>query len=464
MLRFFRINDPYRLLAILFFLILFSLPLLIDPPQLTRPELKSMVVGEALHNGQLMYAEVYDSTPPLAAVSFSIVDWMMGRSVTGRQIAALIMLFFQAAFFAILLINNKAYSDNTYVPGFIYGLLCFMSFDFLSVTPELLGSTVLLLALNNLFREIEFRIQRDETIVNVGFYIGLSSLFVFTYSIFLVAAFTILLIFTRVSFRKSLLLLIGFALPHVVLIVLFFYWNQLPMLWNNFYLENILHTDTNLISGKSLLLLGLVPLVYVVFSLFTTSREGRFTKYQSQIFQVLFLWLVFCVIEIFLTRQLTPHSLIIMIPSLAYFFSHFLVLIRRKWLGELALWSLVGGVLLMNFLSEQGSTAVDYSRMLVGTPKQQLPVMNKRVMMLGDDISVYRTNQLGGYFLDWRLSERALTGMTYYNDVVQVDEMFRTFPPDIIVDQQGIYSKLVQRIPSLSTKYKKQGENLYVKK
>src|SRR5689334_3077706 len=151
-----------------------SLPLMINPPQTTKQELKSMVIGEALRDGQLMYTEVYDPTAPLSAGVFGVVDWMMGRSVTGRQIIALILIFFQAAFFAILLINNKAYNDNTYVPGFIYGLLCFVSFDFLSVTPELLGSTVLLLALNYLFREIEFRVDRNETIVNVGFYIGLA--------------------------------------------------------------------------------------------------------------------------------------------------------------------------------------------------------------------------------------------------------------------------------------------------
>src|SRR5689334_20852293 len=143
MLRFLRINDPYRLLAILIFLILFSLPLMIDPPALTKPELKSMVIGEAMGD-QLMYAEVYDTTATIAAGAFGIIDWMMGRSILGRQIFALILIFFQAAFFAILLIYNKAYADNTYVPGFIYGLLCFVSFDFLSITPELLGSTVLL--------------------------------------------------------------------------------------------------------------------------------------------------------------------------------------------------------------------------------------------------------------------------------------------------------------------------------
>ncbi|MEI9919366.1 MAG: hypothetical protein WDO14_11260 [Bacteroidota bacterium] len=462
MLRFFRINDPYRLLAILIFMIIFGLPLMINPPALTQPELKSMVIGEALDNGQLMYAEVYDSTAPVAAGAFGVIDWLVSRSILGRQIFALILIFFQAAFFAILLINNKAYNDNTYVPGFIYGLLCFVSFDFLSVTPELLGSTVLLLALNNLFREVEFRVQRDGTIINVGFYTGLASVFVFSYGIFLVAAFAILAAFTRISFRKSLLLLFGFFLPHVVIGVYYYYRNALPALWNNFYLENFLHTDINLISGKSLLMLGLLPIVYFVFSLFMMTREARFTKYQSQLFQVMFLWLVFCVIEIFLTRQLTPHGLIIMIPSLAYFFSHYLLLIRRRWIAESMLWILIFGVISMNLLAARGNIgAVDYSRLFVATPTKPIPVADKKVMVLGDDLSVYRNNKLGGYFLDWRLSERTLNSVQYYDHVLTIDEMFNTFPPDVIVDQRGMFNSLAARIPSLNNKYKKEGENLY---
>jgi hypothetical protein len=463
-LRFLRINDPYRLLAILFFLIVFSLPLMINPPVITKPDLRAMVIGEALENGQLMYAEVYDPTAPLAAGAFGAIDWMMDRSVMGRQIIALVLIFFQAAFFGILLINNKAYNDNTYVPGFIYGLLCFVSFDFLSVTPELLGSTVLLLALNNLFREIEFRVERDGIIVNVGFYIGLASIFVFTYSIFLVAAFVILFVFTRISFRKSLLLLFGFFLPHVILVVLYFYKDALPALWNNFYLENVIHTDLNLISGKSLLLLGALPVTYFVCSLFMMTREARFTKYQSQLFQVMFLWIVFCVIEIFLTRQLSPHSLIIMIPSLAYFFSHYLLLIRRRWIAEMMLWVLIIGIISISNLGARGNIgAIDYSRMFVSAPKRAVPVTDKKVMVLGDDLSIYRNNTLGGYFLHWPLSERTLNGIQYYDNVLKIDRMLQTVPPDVIVDQIGMFDKLAARIPSLGVRYKKEKESIYVR-
>jgi hypothetical protein len=278
-LRFFRVNDPYRLLAILGVLILCSIPLFYDSPVLTIQGLRSMLVGESISDGKRMYTEIYDSTGPFTAAVYGAADFVMGRSVTGREIVALVFIFFQAAFFAILLINNRAYNDNTYLPGLIFGVLCFISFDFLELSAELLGSTMLLFALNNLFKEIEFRIQRDETIFNLGIYLGAASAFLFTYAVFLVAAVIVLLVFTRMTLRKSLLLFLGFLFPHIVLIVVYFYRAEEAWLWNHFYLAN-LSTGSSLISFRGILMLAIIPLSYFVFSLFMLTREARFTKYQ----------------------------------------------------------------------------------------------------------------------------------------------------------------------------------------
>ncbi len=463
-LRFFRINDPYRLLAILLFLFLFSLPFLIGPPGITKPELKAMLVGEALNQGQQMYSEVYDSTPPLSAAVFACLDWTMGRSVMGRQVFALFLIFFQAAFFAIVLINTKAYNDNTYVPGFIYALLCFVSFDFLSVNPALLGSTVLLLALNNLFREIEFRVERDETVFKVGFYSGLASLFVFTYGIFMVAAIVILTIYSRNNLRKTLLTLVGFLLPHLVLNVWYYYRDELPALWTNFYAENLFHTDLNLVSLRTLLLISALPLVYFVFSLFMMTREARFTKYQSQLFQVMFLWLIVCVVELFVTRQLSPHSLIIAIPSLSYFFSYYLLLIRRKWIAETALWVLIVGVISVAVLAGKGKiSAIDYYNLMApaGQPNTS---EQKKIMVLDDDLSLYRSNQLGGYFLDWAVSQRALSRLDEYEEVLRLDNMFKQHPPDEIIDPSGVLPSVMARVPAVEKAYRKVGPDRYLRK
>ena len=125
LLRFFRINDPYRLLGLLLLMGGLSLPFFIDPAEVMWQELRNMVIGHVVRSGNLMYVEIFDSTPPLSSIFFAMIEGMFGKTLGAYRLLALIILFFQASFFAILLINNKAYTDSSYVPALVFGLLCF---------------------------------------------------------------------------------------------------------------------------------------------------------------------------------------------------------------------------------------------------------------------------------------------------------------------------------------------------
>ncbi len=459
MLRFFRINDPYRLIALLVILILLSLPFFIDPVTVTLSELRSFVIGEAVSSGKLMYIQVYDSTAPLASAIFGLVDWIFGRSLPARHSLSLLILFFQASFFAIVLILNKAYNDSTYLPALIFGLFCFLSFDFLSFSPELLASTFLLLGLNNLFKEIEFRNQRDKTILNLGVCLGLATLLVFSYSIFILATLFILIVFTRINLRKALLLLFGVALPHALLITLYFYWGHTADLWQNYYLPNLTLGGTQLISSTGFLILSIVPIIYLVFSLFMLNREAHFTKYQSQLFQVMFLWLVVAALHVFIVRELTPQSLIVFVPSLAYLVSHYLLLIRRKRLAEMMLWLLLVSLVSVNLLTRYNRLeAVNFEGMFPKASPYEKVIKDKRVMVLQDDVGIYSQNKLAGYFPDWGLSKTIFEQPDYYENILLIDEVFRTDPPEIIIDPKDLMKKIFERIPRVKPLYKREGE------
>lgn len=459
LLRFFRINDPYRLLGVLIILFLLALPLLIDPSPITVKELKSMVLGEIVRNGKTMYAQIIDSTPPLSAYVFGGLDWMFGRSINARHSIAVLVLFFQAALFAVLLISNKAYTENTYLPALIFGVLCFWSYDFLSLSPELFASTALLLALNNLFKEIEFRIQRDEITLNLGVFLGISSLFVFSYIIFLLATVLILILFSRIGLRKILLLIFGFALPHLLLISFYYYFNNQSALWQYFYGPNFTFEGAHFISLRSLFVLGLVPLIYFIFSLFMLQRQARFTKYQSQLFQIMFLWMLFAVGQVFITRGLSPQSFIIFAPPLTYFISHYLLLIRRKWIAETMLWLFLIGIMSMNLLTRNGIIkGVDYTRMSPASSRYASTVHDKRITLLTDDFGLYLHNHIAGSFPDWTLAREIFEHPDYYENVLTINQAFQDNLPDLILDPDDLMKKVFERIPALEQHYQREGE------
>jgi len=455
-LRYFRINDPYRLITLLVLLALASLPLLITLPAMTLQELKGIVLGEII-GGKLLYVEIIDRTAPLMALTDGLLNFLFGRSLIARHILALLIIFFQAGYFGILLINNKAYSDNNYVPALIFGFLCFFSFDLLAITPELLASILLLMALNNLFKEIEFRVDRDSIVLNLGVFLGLASLFVFSYSIFLIGVIFILIVFARATVRKILLLLFGFLLIHALLWIVYYCYENTTELWDHFYVANVSQFGSSLINIKSIFILGVVPLTYFVFSLFMTTREARLTKYQSQLFQVIFLWLAIALIQVYFTSERTPHSFFTFIPSIAYFISHYLLLIRRKFIAESMLWLLIAGLIAVNLLAKSKVLSnVDYIGLFPVTSPYQKAVANKNIIIIGDDLSILKNNTLAGYFLDWDLSKKYFEHPDYYESIIKINNAIEEDKPQAIIDENGMMAPFVERIPLLKKNYRKE--------
>jgi hypothetical protein len=463
LLRLLRVNDPYRLLGILAVLIIVSLWFFIDPVGLTLNELKSFVLGESLNDGKNLYAELFTTTPPLAAWLFGWIEFVFGRSLTARHIISLSFIFFQGAFFAILLINNKAQNENTYLPALIFGILCLFSFDMLSLSGELLASTFLLFALNNLFKEIEFRIQQDSTLLNLGIYLGIASLFVFSYTVFLPGTLIILIIFTRATIRKILLLIFGFALPHFLLMAYYFTKGDLSFVWTNFYLGNDWLID-NSISLWAMVCLSAIPIIYFLLSLIMVNREARLTKYQSQLLQVMFLWLVVAILEIILAGKMTPARVITYAPPLAYFTSHYILLIRKKWLGEIMLWTFIVGIITTSYMARYNKIkSIDYSRLFFNESQYADQVKGKKVLVLGAEWGLYRENKLATYFYDWPLSKDYFENPDYLENVVLVDQSFTNDAPEVIVDTKNLMEKVMLRNPGLKSKYVRKGD-LYILK
>ncbi len=432
------------------------MPLFIAPMPVTWQELKAMVIGESLNQGNALYTTLVDDTAPLFGWMQGWMDFAFSRSNTARHIIALVLIFFQASFFSILLIGNKAYNENTYVPALIFGVLALFSFDLLSLSPELLASTLLLFVLNNLFKEIEFKEQRDELVLNAGIYLGTASLILFSYFIFLIGTLVILFVFTRLTFRKAMLLVFGFALPHVLLISVFFFKNEQHYLVNHFYIPNFTLSTLSIISTQSLLVLCAIPLLYLLFSLVMLNREAHFTKYQSQLMQVMLLWFIISFFQLLFTRERTPHSFYVFLPPLTYFLSHYLLLIRRKWLAETMLLILLAATLTISFLGKNGVVkSINYNKFFSSVAHPE--IKDKKVLLLESNDGVFLQNQLGSFFLNWKLSKSIFEEPTYFENISLIEKSFQVNTPDVIIDPSDLMKPIFEKLPTWKPLYRKEG-------
>jgi len=208
-LNFFRINEPFRLVGAFLLLLIFRLPYWIEGPDLLLPELQWMLVGERMSDGYAMYFEIWDYTSPLSAAVYWFVDELFGRSTAVYHILVMTIAFFQVVLFNVIAYRNKFFPENGYIPALIYTVLISFSIDFLTLSPMLMGTTFVLLALNNVISQIEFRAKRDEKLLNIGFYLGIAALFHFPLIVLGPIMVAVLLLFSATITRRFFLIIYG---------------------------------------------------------------------------------------------------------------------------------------------------------------------------------------------------------------------------------------------------------------
>jgi len=460
LLNLFRINDPYRLLGLLVLFLLLSLPVFINTPELTWPELTSFVIGEKITDGFIPYAQLVDSTPILTQWMYGIVDWIAGRSLLTRHIFAFFILFAQACYLSLVFISKKAFTENTYVSSLLFVLLCSFSFDVLAITGTLLASGFLLLAVNLILKEIEFREQQDEPILKLGICLGVASLAEFSYIIFFVGAQLILVLFTRASLRKHLLMLTGFLLPQAILLVWAFYSDWLPSLWTFFYQPNLTFNSFALLSLNSIFVLISVPLFYFVISFFILNRAVRLTNYQSQLLQAMIVWLLIGVAHLFFSDSLRPQAFLPLFPPLSFLLAHFLLAIRRRRFAEFHVWVLTLGILITANGSRFGYfNSVNYEKLLVKKPESKSE--KKKILVLSDNPSVYVKNTLSTGFYDWPLSEQVFTNPEYYENILLVRQQFSHELPEVIFDPNDLMKPFFAFLPQIKQQYTRKGDSYF---
>ena len=218
MLRFFKINDPYRLIAI--FLIAFAIKIPFFINDCAYFEMQHwLIIGEAMKSGH-MYVDIFDSLAPLAASTYWLLVLVFGKSTLMFHILGTFLLVIQAVIFNNLTISNKVYEQNTYLPAFVYLILASSHYALSVFSPVQIGMTFILLTFSKLLSHVEFRAKRDEQIMSIGLLIGIAVLFYLPFIIFLPIVLIILLVFTNTLKRRYTNLMIAqkkfFEIPGLV--------------------------------------------------------------------------------------------------------------------------------------------------------------------------------------------------------------------------------------------------------
>ena len=309
MLGFFKVNDPYRLIAALGLLLIIRTTFYWIGIPLTIPEVKWMIIGESLGNGGIIYKDLWDHIGPFSAFVYELLYLLFGKTDIPYKVLSVILVIIQAGIFNFLMLKNKAYNQNTYVPAMVYVIVMNLSYDFLTLSPVLMGMTFVLLAINNLFKRMD-NTTRDDLFVQTGLYLGLATLLFQPYFLYFIVTILSLVIFTGSIIRRMLLLVYGYFLV-LCLVAVYYFWHDSFSLFRIGFIESILTMKPYVyMEFVDFLLLITIPCIILIVSFVKMKQLGRYINYQLKIQRVMIFFLLSGIPALLLVKEISPFQLI----------------------------------------------------------------------------------------------------------------------------------------------------------
>lgn len=416
-----------------------------------------MIIGEALAGGRDMYKDIWDFTGPLSAGIYGLVHLLFGKSVMAYRALSMILVLVQCGIFNNLLLKNKAYNQNTYIPALLYMLFMNVSFDFLTLSPVLMGMTLVLLAVNNLFQRMD-NMTRDDLFVQMGLYLGLATLFYLPFFLFFVVVIASLLIYTGSVIRRMSLMVYGFFLVLAIASFYYFWFDSFAM-FRVAYFESIFIGKPHLyISRVEFLGLAFIPLAIFIVSLVKSRSIGRYINFQIKIQNVMLMFMLAGALSVWVSREFAVYQLIYMVPGLAFFASHYLIALKN-WIMAEAVFMIITVLLLLNMLFPIKrwlfiDEFVSFDRLIVQETPYNTLTEGKKLLVIGESIDAYLNSSLATPYLNWQLSRNQLGNLEYYDNLTETYLHFNDTPPGVIIDEKQVVPELFEKAPTIGLKYK----------
>ena len=164
MVRYFKINDPYRLLTLFLFILLTRTGAILFgfPYSQLHSDLFQSVNEESVHTifgWFCVLLNFISSDPTIISVVISSI-----------------LITLQAFIINTIFIRSKVFNQNTYIPAAIYVMLFSLSPEYILLSPQLCAITFILIGINHMFFHLQYR-GSEENIFNTGVMFGLATLF-----------------------------------------------------------------------------------------------------------------------------------------------------------------------------------------------------------------------------------------------------------------------------------------------
>ncbi|MCH6236246.1 hypothetical protein MMU05_20000 [Aquiflexum sp. AIY15W] len=435
----------------------------VDIPIL-QPEMIWMLLGERMADGKHMYIDIIDDTGPLSAGVFWVVHLIFGKSTLAYKVLAAFVVLFQVIYVNYLFIRYKSFEDNTYIPAFVMTVLFYVSFDLVTLSPALMGSSFIVLALGQLFSQTVLQKEGSDAVLLVGIFGGIAACFHFPLATFLPFLLVSGIVVSGFSFQQIIVSLIAYAMPLVFCALYYFWIDGFEAFFYEFIIAPRLIESYAHVSLRDLALLFALPLFLSVMGFFVGFIVKSQTVNQQKQLQLNLIFSIFAVSAVLLTNRRAPYQLIVILPALTYFISLLLVVYKK---------GIAIKILTAIFVIGIPAIGITWTLLQINSGKMETYAVTfdqkhevtrgKQILVLGEDLGYFQNASLATPYLHFRLSKNIILDREDLENTVEVYQNFLKERPEIIIDEEGVFARLLERIPILSQQYEKRGTSYFLK-
>jgi hypothetical protein len=215
-----------------------------------------------------------------------------------------------------------------------------------------------------------------------------------------------------------------------------------------------------------MILLLAFPLLLFILSLVKIIKSRAFINYQTRLQNYMLLLIIAGFAMILIDYHQSTHVLVLLVPPLTFFITHYFLLYKRGWLAEFIFMFFSVLFVTQGFLLSYNRTELSE---LINIETQRyepvtLPISleNKKVLVLGDHHGEYYRNDLATPYLSWEIAREHIEEMDNYERVIKFFNNFSTDLPEVLIDKDEWAEKIFDKIPQLSIRYKKLNDQVYL--
>lgn len=270
------------------------------------------------------------TAPQHGVLSEWIYAWL-GIGSNASASLAIFLIIFQALLINIMMSEHRIANEVTLLPGMFFVLFASCIPQFLYLSPLLMANTFYILAFMEIFKTYK-KPSSAGKIYNAGLWIGIASLFYFSYIFFFALGFIALGILRAFNIKEGLMLLFGFLSSYFLIGTYSFWKGKWSIFWESQFLNNFSFLDFDFGSTpvwEWYFAFGFF-LLMILITLFSYNRYVMKKNIQKQKYINILYWgLIISSLVILFQMDVRIEHIMIIVPPLSILLSfNFLSLSR----------------------------------------------------------------------------------------------------------------------------------------